>query len=105
MICNSVHRSRVTPYLDDPPCPQVMKLKVDLLATLALKGTFTRTSSGFCLMELVDKVGDPKNGAAAMEALSCIAEGISLNYIGGEVSHMTRLRARGDIYIIFVQWK
>ena len=74
-----------------------MKLKVDLLATLALKGTFTRTSSGFCLAELVDKVGDLKNGAAAQEALSCIAEGISLNYIGGEVSHVTRLRIRRNI--------
>lgn len=69
-------------------CLQVLKLKVDLLATLGQKGTFTRTSASFCLNELVDKVGDIKNGAAVQEALSCIAEAISLNYIGTEVCHI-----------------
>jgi len=66
----------------------VLKLKVDLIATLAQKGTFTRTSAGFCLNELVDKVGDVKNGASVQEALSCMAEAISLNYIGTEVYHV-----------------
>ena len=76
----------------------MLKLKVDLLATLAQKGTFTRTSAGFCLTELVDKLGDLKNGAATQEALSCIAEGISLNYIGGEVSHVIVLCTRRNVY-------
>lgn len=42
-------------------------------------------SAGFVLADLVDKIGDVKNGAAVREALSCIAEACSMEFVGKEV--------------------
>lgn len=67
---------------------QVLKLKVDLVAHLAQNAEFTKTSAEYCLADLVEKVGDVKNGAAVQEALSCIAEATSLDYVAGEVMKM-----------------
>lgn len=64
---------------------QVLKVKVDLLAHLAKSSNFSRQSASFCLPDLADKIGDAKNGAAVQEALSCIAEAISLDFVSQDV--------------------
>lgn len=67
---------------------QVLKLKIDLLAHLGKNTVFTKVSAGFVLGDLVDKVGDVKNGSGVREALSCIAESCSLEFVGKEVITM-----------------
>lgn len=64
---------------------QVMKLKVELVSHLAQNSNFSKRSASFCLTELVDKVGDVKNGAAVQEALSCISEACGLEYASQQV--------------------
>ena len=44
-----------------------MKLKVQLVAFLAQNANFSRTSAEVCLSDLVDKVGDVKNGSQVQE--------------------------------------
>ena len=63
-----------------------MKGKVELLAHLAQNSKFTRTSAECCLNDLVDKVGDVKNGAAVQETLSCIAEAVGLEFVSLQVT-------------------
>ena len=63
-----------------------MKVKVDLIAHLAKNAKFTRTSAECCLNDLVDKIGDVKNGAAVHEALSCISEAVGLEFVSLQVS-------------------
>ena len=65
--------------------PQVMKVKVELIAHLAKNAKFTRTSAECCLNDLVDKVGDVKNGKGVQEALSCIAEAVGLEFVSLQV--------------------
>lgn len=67
----------------------MLKLKIDLLAHLGKNTVFTKVSAGFVLSDLVDKVGDVKNGSGVQEALSCIAESCSLEFVGKEVSTET----------------
>ncbi|KAH3877159.1 hypothetical protein DPMN_001016, partial [Dreissena polymorpha] len=67
---------------------QVLKVKLDLLAHLALNADFTKTSAEYCLPDLVEKVGDVKNGAGAQEALSAIAEATSLDFVAGTVMNL-----------------
>ncbi|XP_070200256.1 cytoskeleton-associated protein 5-like isoform X2 [Littorina saxatilis] len=64
---------------------QVLKLKLELLAYLAQNSKFSRQSAEFVLAELIDKIGDVKNGAAAQEALSCISEACSLEFVSEQV--------------------
>ncbi|ESO97492.1 hypothetical protein LOTGIDRAFT_228176 [Lottia gigantea] len=64
---------------------QVLKLRLELIAHLAKNSVFSKRSAEFCLSEIVDKIGDVKNGGAAQEALSCIAEAIGLDYVSQEV--------------------
>jgi len=64
---------------------QVLNLKVDLIGYLAVNSLFTKRSVECCLVELVDKVGDSKNGLAVQETLSCLAECTSLDYIALQV--------------------
>lgn len=68
---------------------QVMKLKVDLIGKLALNAKFTRRSAEFCLNELVDKVGDVKNGSSVQETLSCISEACGLEFVSLQVEGAT----------------
>lgn len=60
---------------------QVLKLKLDLLAHLGQNSRFSRQSADLVLSEIIDKVGDVKNGAAAQEALSCISEACGLEFV------------------------
>ena len=52
-----------------------------MIAFLAQNASFSNCSADFCLTELVDKVGDVKNGSAVQEALSCIAEACGLEFV------------------------
>ena len=62
-----------------------MKVRVDLVCYLAQNAQFTNTTAEFILGDLVDKVGDVKNGSGCQEALSCIAEATSLEYVSSQV--------------------
>lgn len=64
----------------------MLKVKVDLLAHLGKNTVFTKVSAGFVLSDLVDKIGDVKNGSSVQEALSCIAESCSLEFVGKEAN-------------------
>jgi len=58
---------------------------MDLIAHLAQNAEFTHVSADYCLPDLVEKVGDVKNGASAQEALTNIAEAISLEFVASTV--------------------
>ena len=60
-------------------------MRVELICYLAQNGVFTNTTAEFILADLVEKVGDVKNGAACQEALSCIAEATSLEFVSSQV--------------------
>ncbi|XP_062581374.1 cytoskeleton-associated protein 5-A-like [Saccostrea cucullata] len=67
---------------------QVLKCKMDLLAHLGKNTVFTKVSAGYVLSDLVDKIADVKNGSAVQEALSCISEACTLEFVGKEVITM-----------------
>ncbi|KAF2350520.1 CLASP N-terminal domain [Trinorchestia longiramus] len=64
---------------------QVLKLKITVIQTLAENTKFSRTSCEACLSDLVDKLGDPKNGTSASNCLTAMAEAASLEWLGPEV--------------------
>ena len=74
-----------TTYIDFTVFIQVMKVRVELICYLAQNGVFTNTTAEFILADLVEKVGDVKNGAGCQEALSCIAEATSLEFVSSQV--------------------
>ena len=74
-----------------------MKLKIELVGHLASNTIFTQTTANFCLLELVEKVADVKNGAGAKEALSFIAESCSLEF----TSHKVREHKYSTIFKTF----
>ncbi|XP_063045140.1 cytoskeleton-associated protein 5-like [Engraulis encrasicolus] len=57
---------------------QVMQLKLQVVATVAQRGHFSKTSAQAVLDALVDKIGDVKCGGNAKDALSAVAEACSL---------------------------
>ncbi|KAL8599784.1 hypothetical protein ACOMHN_052297 [Nucella lapillus] len=63
---------------------QVLKLKLELLSHLAKNARFSRQSTECVLVEIIDKVGDVKNGAVAQETLSCISEACTLEYVSDQ---------------------
>lgn len=67
---------------------QVLKLRLEALKTLAENSDFTRRSGEVCIQDLVEKLGDPKNGSLCGEVLMTIAEAAKLQWVGPEV--MTR---------------
>lgn len=69
----------------------MLKLRVELITFLALNSKFTKRSTEFCLTDLMDKIGDAKNGSHVQEALSAIAEATSLDFVA--------LQVRLNIYI------
>ena len=71
---------------------QVMKLKVEMIGYLAQNAKFSQRSASFVMSDLVDKIGDVKNGAACKESLSCIAEATSLEFVSLEVCLISILR-------------
>ncbi|RUS89220.1 hypothetical protein EGW08_003030 [Elysia chlorotica] len=64
---------------------QVLKLKFELIAHLTRNSRFSKRTSEFCITEIVDKVGDVKNGAAAKDCLTGMSEAVGLDFISLEV--------------------
>ncbi|KAK0049616.1 cytoskeleton-associated protein 5 [Biomphalaria pfeifferi] len=67
---------------------QVLKLKLELIAHLTRNARFSKKCAEFVLTDIVDKLGDAKNGAAAKDCLTGMSEAVGLDYISLEV--MTR---------------
>ncbi|XP_052066786.1 cytoskeleton-associated protein 5-like [Mytilus californianus] len=64
---------------------QVLKLRIELITILAKNAKFTKVSAECVLSDLIDKIGDVKQGKSVQECLSCIAEATSLEFICKEV--------------------
>ncbi|XP_066490021.1 cytoskeleton-associated protein 5 isoform X2 [Tiliqua scincoides] len=67
---------------------QVMQIKLHIVALVAQKGTFSKTSAQIVLDGLVDKIGDVKCGNNAKEALTAIAEACLLPWTAEQVMSM-----------------
>ncbi|XP_064481485.1 cytoskeleton-associated protein 5-like isoform X2 [Ornithodoros turicata] len=64
---------------------QVLKGKLEVVEQVLEHGPVSLCSADCCLGDLVDKVGDVKNGASAGAALSALAQGTSLDHVAREV--------------------
>ncbi|XP_058500343.1 cytoskeleton-associated protein 5 isoform X2 [Solea solea] len=67
---------------------QVMQMKLHVVALVAQRGQFSKTSASVVLDGLVDKVGDVKCGGNAKEGLTAIAEACSLPWTAEQVVSM-----------------
>ncbi|KAL7402023.1 hypothetical protein ABVT39_008297 [Epinephelus coioides] len=67
---------------------QVMQMKLHIVALIAQRGQFSKTSASVVLDGLVDKVGDVKCGGNAKEGLTGIAEACSLPWTAEQVVSM-----------------
>lgn len=67
---------------------QVMQMKLHIVAIVAQRGQFSKTSALVVLDGLVDKVGDVKCGGNAKEALTAIGEACSLPWTAEQVVSM-----------------
>ncbi|ESO04897.1 hypothetical protein HELRODRAFT_78594 [Helobdella robusta] len=64
---------------------QVLKLKIDLISTAAQRGNFSKRSAEYCLSDMIDKIGDIKNGPGVQECLTSITEATSLDFVAPQV--------------------
>lgn len=64
---------------------QVLKLRFDLLIYIAENASISRITVESCISDIVDKIGDPKNGSTAALAITTFAEATNLEYISQEV--------------------
>lgn len=60
-------------------------MKLHIVALIAQRGQFSKTSASVVLDGLVDKVGDVKCGGNAKEALTAIGESCSLPWTAEQV--------------------
>lgn len=60
---------------------QVLKLKLEVVKFLAEKSEFSKRSAEICIPDVVDKLGDTKNGSSTVEALTAMAEATSLDFV------------------------
>ncbi|XP_038619954.1 cytoskeleton-associated protein 5 isoform X1 [Tachyglossus aculeatus] len=67
---------------------QVMQMKLHVVALIAQKGNFSKTSAQVVLDGLVDKIGDVKCGTNAKEAMTAIAEACVLPWTAEQVMSM-----------------
>ncbi|XP_008302858.1 cytoskeleton-associated protein 5, partial [Stegastes partitus] len=67
---------------------QVMQMKLHVVALIAQRGQFSKTSASLVLDGLVDKVGDVKCGGNAKEGLTAIGEACSLPWTAEQVVSM-----------------
>ncbi|XP_037378251.1 cytoskeleton-associated protein 5 [Talpa occidentalis] len=67
---------------------QVMQMKLHIVALIAQKGNFSKTSAQIVLDGLVDKIGDVKCGNNAKEAMTAIAEACLLPWTAEQVMSM-----------------
>lgn len=66
-------------------CFQVLQLKLQVVAVVAQRGRFSKTSASVVLDALVEKMGDVKCGGKAKDALTAIGEACSLSWIAEQV--------------------
>uniref|UniRef100_A0A8C7NJ67 TOG domain-containing protein n=1 Tax=Oncorhynchus mykiss TaxID=8022 RepID=A0A8C7NJ67_ONCMY len=64
---------------------QVLQLKLQVVAVVAQRGRFSKTSASVVLDALVEKMGDVKCGGKAKDALTAIGEACSLSWIAEQV--------------------
>lgn len=74
---------------------QVLKLRLTALAYLAENFNFSWTSAEAILPDLVDKIGDVKNGSGCKEVLTAVAEAtdfskVRLKYLHGILNVIMR---------------
>lgn len=62
-----------------------MQLKLRVVALVAQRGQFSKTSASLVLEGLVDKIGDVKCGGNAKEGLTAIGEACSLPWTSEQV--------------------
>ncbi|XP_041794840.1 cytoskeleton-associated protein 5 isoform X1 [Chelmon rostratus] len=67
---------------------QVMQMKLHIVALIAERGQFSKTSASVVLDGLVDKVGDIKCGGNAKEGLTAIGQACSLPWTAEQVVSM-----------------
>lgn len=67
---------------------QILKLRFEVLTYISENGQISQISVNSCLSDVVDKIGDAKNGAVAGSALSALAESTSLEYVSLEVLNL-----------------
>ncbi|KAK9517304.1 hypothetical protein VZT92_025187 [Zoarces viviparus] len=67
---------------------QVMQMKLHIVALIAQRGQFSKTSASVALDGLVDKVGDVKCGGNAKAGLTAIGEACSLPWTADQVVPM-----------------
>ncbi|XP_070827675.1 cytoskeleton-associated protein 5 isoform X1 [Chaetodon trifascialis] len=67
---------------------QVMQMKLHIVALIAERGQFSKTSASVVLDGLVDKVGDVKCGGNAKEGLTAIGQACSLPWTAEQVVSM-----------------
>lgn len=91
-----------------------MQIKLRIVALIAQKGTFSKTSAQIVLDGLVDKVGDVKCGNNAKEALTAIAEACLLPWTAEQVCKIhpagsmwkdMNLSSVFLVLLFFLQWK
>lgn len=81
-----------------------MQLKLHVVALIAQKGQFSKTSASVVLDGLVDKVGDVKCGGNAKEALTAIGEACSLPWTAEQVC-IRLICTEKKLLVIFVSWQ
>lgn len=67
---------------------QILKLRFEVLTYIAENSQISHTSVESCLSDVVDKIGDAKNGVFAGSALTALAEATSLDYVSLEVLNL-----------------
>ncbi|KAM7003260.1 cytoskeleton-associated protein 5 isoform 2-T4 [Tautogolabrus adspersus] len=67
---------------------QVMQMKLHVVALIAQRGQFSKTSASVVLDGLVDKIGDVKCGGNAKEGLTAIGEACSLPWTAEQLVSM-----------------
>lgn len=66
-------------------------MKLHVVALIAQRGKFSKTSANVVLDGLVDKIGDVKCGGNAKEGLTAIGETCSLPWTAEQVSKLLSL--------------
>ncbi|XP_045625403.1 cytoskeleton-associated protein 5 isoform X3 [Procambarus clarkii] len=83
---------------------QVLKLKLEALKYLAENSDFTRRSGEACIQDLVEKLGDPKNGPLCGEVLTAVAEAAKLQWVGPEVMTKAFEQKSPKVQEVAVKW-
>ncbi|KAK2583775.1 hypothetical protein KPH14_009682 [Odynerus spinipes] len=64
---------------------QVLKHRLEIIKMLAENCPFSCTVSGYCIIDITEKLGDAKNGPIACETLMSIASATSFEYVANEI--------------------